>query len=709
MRRPLYNITTAEGSMLRLLFIVLLSVAGFTQAGGQVNVWIPRGPEGGRIGRPAIDPQNPGTIYASAGGRLYRTTDAAGHWNDLGVPSVTILAVDPRNSSTLYGANNNTLYKSADGGLTWSQPGPGLPGTCGPLSFSFVIDPGNTSTLYAGCPGTNSNGGGGLFKSTDGGATWNAASSGLPAVQASPNEPWPPNVSVNALAIDPAHVRRPGEAAWRQTLTHPGTLYAVSGANVSYGGGLVQSTDGAASWHAVNSGLPDSLYIDAVAVDPRNPNTLYVAGNTGVFRSTDGAASWTRAGNLSNVWSLAIDPLDSGSVYALNIDRGILKSTDGGGSWSVVSPEGTASDPFPWLVGWVVVAPGEGGPSTVYAGGNARGVFKSPDGGSTWTLATSGLFASSIDSLAIDPQNPHMVYIGVDVAGLYRSTDGAVSWSATGNLPGVSVFALANDWQKPGTFYAASPNGLYKSIDGGASWVQLPVAAPIFPLAVDTRNPGTVYAGGFKSTDGGASWAKLALLPTALEIDPQNSGTLYAGTIAGELAMSVLSISGGVRKSVDGGRSWSGVNTVSQSYGVSSLTVDPTNSSIVYAETAPVNCDEDYVCNAPGYWDPNSDVSKKGLGLFRSADGGATWAKLDLPGDPFQFQLLGVDPQGTLYAGATAGLVRSMDSGATWIALPTAGLSSGVSVLAFDPQNPNHLFAGTGGGGVFEITLEQDE
>ena len=238
--------------------------------------------------------------------------------------------------------------------------------------------------------------------------------------------------------------------------------------------------------------------------------------------------------------------------------------------------------------------------------------------------------------------------------------------------------------------------------------MQLPVAPawtdlanPIFPLAVDTRNPGTVYSGGFKSTDGGVSWAKLAVGPTALAIDPQDSGTVYAGTIAGEPALSVLSISGGVRKSVDGGRSWSGVNTVAQSYGISSLTVDPTNSSVVYAQTTWLDCSESYDCT--GY----SDQTKKGLGLFRSADGGATWAKLDQPGDPFQFNLLGVDPQGTLYAWATAGLVRSMDGGATWNALPTAGLSSGVSVLAFDPQNPNHLFAGTGGGGVFEITLEQ--
>src|SRR5579864_4314994 len=204
--------------------------------------------------------------------------------------------------------------------------------------------------------------------------------------------------------------------------------------------------------------------------------------------------------------------------------------------------------------------------------------------------------------------------------------DGAVSWSATGNLPGVSVYALANDWQS--TFYAAGPNGLYKSIDGGASWVQLPVApawtdlaAPIFPLAVDTRNPGTVYTGGFKSTDGGASWAKLALSPTALVIDPQDSGTVYAGTIAGIAGeLSVLSISGGVRKSVDGGRSWSGVNKTWQSYGVSSLTVDPTNSGVVYAETGKVDCSMSYDCSDgsggnSGYSDPNSDLTKKGLGL----------------------------------------------------------------------------------------------
>jgi hypothetical protein len=289
---------------------------------------------------------------------------------------------------------------------------------------------------------------------------------------------------------------------------------------------------------------------------------------------------------------------------------------------------------------------------------------------------------------------------------------------------GGAFLALATGPQ--GAVYAAdgfdaSGSELHKSIDGGASWVQAgpqPPVAPagvalwdlnlaaitIVPLAVENRNPGTVYLGGFKTTDGGTSWANLGLFATALAIDPQNSGTLYAGIEAGQLA--VASVASVVRKSVDGGRSWSGVNTVSQGYGISSLTVDPTNSNVVYAQTAPLDCSMSYDCSNFGYGDPNSDETKKGLGVFKSIDGGATWVKLDLPGDPFQSQLLAIDPQGTPYAWATVGLVRSMDGGATWNALATAGLSCGVSVLAFDPQNPNHLFAGTACG-VFEITLEQ--
>lgn len=112
----------------RLLFLFLFSVAGFAQTGGQVNVWTPRGPEGGVVGRPVIDPQSPGTLYVNAGGRLIKTTDAAGRWSDFSAPAPSyarVLAVDPRNSRTLYGVNPySALFKSTDGGLTWNPVRP---------------------------------------------------------------------------------------------------------------------------------------------------------------------------------------------------------------------------------------------------------------------------------------------------------------------------------------------------------------------------------------------------------------------------------------------------------------------------------------------------------------------------------------------------------------------------------------------------------
>jgi photosystem II stability/assembly factor-like uncharacterized protein len=105
----------------RLLFLVVLSVAGFAQTRGQTNVWIPRGPEGGVVGRPIIDPQNSGTLYVAAAGTLFKTTDNASHWSQVGaLPVAELLAVDPQNSDTLYGSGPS---KSTDGGQTWNAIG----------------------------------------------------------------------------------------------------------------------------------------------------------------------------------------------------------------------------------------------------------------------------------------------------------------------------------------------------------------------------------------------------------------------------------------------------------------------------------------------------------------------------------------------------------------------------------------------------------
>ncbi len=657
----------------RLLFLVLLSVVGFAQTGGPVNVWTPHGPDGGVVGRPAIDPQSPGTLYVNTGYnggfRTLKTADAAGHWSDIsagGPPYATVLAVDPRNSSTLYGANfYNALLKSTDGGLTWNPSDPlpcmGLTQFQPCINLAFVIDPANPSTLYVGHE-TDYSLNGGMFKSTDGGATWNPAGDGLPVF---PNKALP---SVRALAIDPKN---------------PGTLYAATD------GGLFKSTDGAMSWSPINSGLrgiPD----DAPVIDPQNSNTLYLDG--GYFKSTDGGSSWvnTGSGGRSN---LVVDPQDSAVLYAVRYD-GIVKSTDGGGNWSVILPG--ATDGPGW---WVAIAPGQRSRrpskgarnpgSTVYAGTGSPGIFKSSDGGSTWAAANSGLFAVGINTLAIDPQNPRTLYAGVSGAGLLKSTDGGASWSTTQ----FKYFTtLTFDPRNQGTVYAAGQ----KSIDDGQTWMPLQFGPVGYtgPIVIDKQNPDTIYSGTGKSSDAGASWVQLA--GYVLATDPQIEGTIYAWSEAGAGGNGVpkaVSVSSGVLKSVDGGRTWTGVNTLWHAVDVSGVLVDPTNSSVVYAQTTWLDCG--WVdCSGGDY----SAGLLKNLGQFKSTDGGATWVKLD------GVSLLGFDQQGTPYAYTPAGVARSQDHGATWNVLPTAGLIAGIGVLAFDPQNPNHLFTGTSAG-VFEITL----
>jgi hypothetical protein len=636
---------------------------------------MPRGPEGGVVGRPAIDPQNPRRLYAGAAGQVFQTTDAAGHWNLLGrFPAV--LAVDPQNPNILYASGPS---KSTDGGLTWNAIG-SLPTGCG--NPAFVIDPINPSTLYAGCAG--------VFKSTDGGATWRAASSGLPVGAAQSS------VGINVLLIDP---------------NHPSTLYAASDFHAApdatlAGGGVFKTTDGGTSWGQVwspaDSGLPDYRPLASLGIDPQNPDTLYAVSMGVVARSSDGGGSWTVVGGVPgsfDLHGLVVDPQDSGALYGFS-NRGVEKSTDGGATWNAVLA--ATADPG----AWVAVASAAGGPSTVYAGGGWPGVFKSMDGGATWVTANSGLIATSIDALAIDPLNPAIVYAGVNGAGIFRTTNGAASWSTT---PSLNVFyAIAVDARNEGTVYAWDGEGIRKSTDGGQNWVSLSLPADdAGGLAIDARDPSALYycyetGQAFRSTDGGAQWSGLPGFISALATDPQISGTVYAGSVAGTASGQAAAMSSGVLKSVDGGQSWSGVNTLWPRVSVSAIVVDPSDSSVVYAHTGYLDCAE-YSCGANDYTDP---VVLAAIGLYRSSDGGATWLKLDVAGDANP-RLLGIDRQGALYVWVWSQkqFARSRDGGATWSTLSTNGLPDQIMNLAIDPVNSNHLFAGTYGSGLFEIRL----
>jgi photosystem II stability/assembly factor-like uncharacterized protein len=165
-----------------------------------------------------------------------------------------------------------------------------------------------------------------------------------------------------------------------------------------------------------------------------------------------------------------------------------------------------------------VLAISGGEATTVYAstadcddsGCLGDGIFKSTDGGSSWTAANSGLPGGAVSSIAIDAQNPATLYIGL-------------SWGENINRTGV-----------------------FKSIDGGTSWKQLSPGLPegtyFGSLAIDPRDSSTVYSGTgrgvFRSTDGGENWSAVnsglsGISVSSLAIDPQDPNSVYAGTEAG--------------------------------------------------------------------------------------------------------------------------------------------------------------------------------
>lgn len=546
-------------------------------------------------------------------------------WTSLGPAggSISAVVIDPQNPRIVYAATQgNGVFKSADAGASWSSASDGLPG---PFVITLVTNPQNTNTLYALMNGY------GVYKTTDGGTNWNPAHSGLPTCCFAVDL-----LELPTLVIDPQH---------------PDTLYTAP----SYSG-VYKTTDGGASWVAVNSGLPgNSDNTTSLAIDPQNPNTVYAMDSFSLFKTTDGGASWRAVGSAppGYDWATAIllvDPQNPSTLYAGTF-YGVLKSMNGGVTWANSGLPGA-----PRILG---LAFDSQAPSTIYALpviGRTRlpsgkccslvgSLFKSMDGGANWVGIGTGLTGPDFDpqddcscgythlGLGIDPANPDTLYVGTYGAGIFKSVDNGASWNAANAglkaVPSGSAFSgrLAVDPQNPRTLYLASRNRVYQSTDAGTNWNATPWGVPDVGL-------------------------------TTLAIDPQNPRTIYVASAHGEDFPT-----GGIFKTVDGGISWRALNTPDWG-GVRSLTIDPHDSSTLYAGT--------------DQW-----------GVYKSQDGGETWVTGMSP--VLQTFSIAVDPQhpDTIYAGvfSPAPVIKSVDGGMTWNAANT-GLPDGyVSAVAIDSKN----------------------
>jgi photosystem II stability/assembly factor-like uncharacterized protein len=323
-------------------------------------------------------------------------------------------------------------------------------------------------------------------------------------------------------------------------------------------GGVWESRNAGRTWAPIFDGQPIGS-IGALAVAPSDPKVLWVgtgeadmrsdiAQGAGVFRSTDGGATWAGAGlaDSQQIGRIRVDPRDAavawvaalGHPYGPNAERGLYRTRDGGATWQKVlgSDENT---------GAIDVALEPGHPDVVYAalwrtrrtpwniyapaGGPGSGLYKSSDGGATWTALGGGLPREpGRIGIAIAPSRPQRVYALVDAeaGGLYRSDDAGATWTRVSDdariwQRGWYFGGVAVDPRDPDVVYALNVT-VFRSSDGGRTFVPFkgaPGGDDYHEVWIDPADPRRMILGADQgavvTADGGATWSSWYNQPTA--------------------------------------------------------------------------------------------------------------------------------------------------------------------------------------------------
>lgn len=356
--------------------------------------------------------------------------------------------------------------------LKWRLVGPHRGGRV----VAVAGDPRESMTFYFGaCAG-------GVFKSTDGGASWQNVSDGYFSTGA-----------VGALAV---------------AESDPNVIYAGMGeacirADVSHGDGVYKSVDAGKTWRHL--GLAETYHIGRVRIHPANPDIVYVAA--------------------------------FGHAYGPNPERGIFRSTDGGKTWDhklfVDDRTGAidlAMDPTNPRILYAALWQAQRTPYSLTSGGEGSGIYKSTDGGESWTPLNDrpglpGGIKGRI-GITVSPANHNRVWAAIEAqdGGFFRSEDGGETWV----LASTSREQLQRPWyfmhifsdpQDPDTVYCLNLQ-TWKSIDAGKSFTRLPVPhGDDHDLWIDQRNPQRMIlgndGGAIVSFDGGESWSTQYNQPTA--------------------------------------------------------------------------------------------------------------------------------------------------------------------------------------------------
>jgi photosystem II stability/assembly factor-like uncharacterized protein len=645
---------------------------------------------GGRSLTAAGIPGDPTTYYfGSTGGGVWKSTDGAMTWTSVfdkeGTSSIGSIAVANSNHNVIYVgtgeacirgniSHGDGVYRSLDGGKNWKNTGLRDSRAIGKV----IVNPTNPDIVFVAALGHpyGPNAERGIFRTTDGGKTWEKV--------LYKDE----NTGGIDVAFDPHNPNILFAALWQARRT------SWSMEDGGPGSGLYRSNDGGTTWkHLEEHGLPKGPYGRigvAVAANSDRVYALIEAHNPdgGLYRSDDGGESWQMVNASHSLWQrpwyymhIIADPRDENVLYIMDVEA--YKSTDGGHLFNKVHvPHG--DNHGLWI---------DPQNSRRMIASNDGGVTVTLDGGKTWTLEDNQPTAQFYH-VTTDPATPYRVYGAQQDSGtvaiVSRSDDGSISRSDWYDVGGGEAGYIAPDPRDPNIVFAADYQGNITRYDRHTGQVKAITEQPELsdaygaanlehrfqwtaPVMLSLHDPNTLYHGGerlFKTMDGGVHWQAISPDLTRNDKSKQkvsggditldDSGTEYYDTIfalaESPLAKGLLWVGtddGLIQLTRDEGKTWTNVTPKDM----------PEWSRVSQIEASPYDAGTAYVAVDRHQFDDLRPY------IYKTSDYGKTWMRIanGIPDTTF-VRAVREDPKkrGLLYAGTEQGVFVSFNDGANW-------------------------------------------